>query len=160
MIPTRTDSFKVTMWTLCAIALVFLASRFAVRLSTNGKIMANDYFLFATIPIFLTGFALLQSSINCLYDTESVLVKMPTLQPTAAIRRLVAAVELTWITIYCVKFCYLAQFKFYKPPYSYVDPLLTKYYWATNGLCCAGFVFTIIQPIILCQSPGTSVCCF
>lgn len=143
------------MWALSAFALVFLASRFAVRLSTNGKIMANDYFLIAAIPLFLAGFALLQSSINPLYDTEGAFVSMPILQPTAATRRSVAAVELIWIAIYCVKFCYLASFKFYKPPYSYVDPLLTKYYWTTNGLCCAGFVFTIIQPIVLCQSPGS-----
>ena len=122
--------------------------------------MANDYFLLAAIPFLLAGFALLQSSNQLLYDTENAFENMPISQPAAATRRLVAAVELLWITTYCVKFCYLAQFKFYKPPYAYVDPLLTKYYWTVIGLCCAGLVFTIIQPIVLCKSPGTSICLY
>ncbi|KAL1591648.1 hypothetical protein SLS60_011646 [Paraconiothyrium brasiliense] len=42
--------------------------------------------------------------------------------------------ELIWIAIYCVKFCYLAQFKFYKPPYAYVVIALTRYYWTAVGL--------------------------
>ncbi|KAF1967690.1 hypothetical protein BU23DRAFT_482844 [Bimuria novae-zelandiae CBS 107.79] len=61
--------------------------------------------------------------------------------------------ELIWVAIYCVKFCYLAQFKFYKPPYAYVNATLTAYYWVAVGCCSVGFVFTIIQPIVLCRMP-------
>lgn len=151
------DWVEVTMWTLCVIALLFLASRFAVRASTKGKLMGNDYFLIAVVPFLLAGFSLLQSIIQQLYRTEDAHteeVRTASSQPTDVSRRLVAAMELMWIAIYCVKFCYLAQFKFYKPPYAYVVIALTRYYWTAVGLCVAGFFFTIVQPIVLCHTGG------
>ncbi|KAF2793285.1 hypothetical protein K505DRAFT_244729 [Melanomma pulvis-pyrius CBS 109.77] len=57
-----------------------------------------------------------------------------------------------WIVIYCVKFCFLAQFKFHKPPYAYVSIYLTRYYWVSIGICTAGLLFTLIQPIVLCSN--------
>ncbi|KAF9741168.1 hypothetical protein PMIN01_00707 [Paraphaeosphaeria minitans] len=85
----------------------------------------------------LARFALLQSAIHQLYWAEETLTETPTalLEPTDASRRLVAAIELIWIAIYCVKACYLSQFKLYKPP-----------------LCSVGFLFTIVQPIVLCAT--------
>ncbi|KAK7186394.1 hypothetical protein PSPO01_07351 [Paraphaeosphaeria sporulosa] len=131
-------TYTVTLWTLCAIALIFLASRFALRASTKGELMGNDYFLVAGVPILLTGFALLQSVIYQLYWTEESLTDNTTAwsRHTDTSRRLVAAIELIWVAIYCVKFCYLAQFKFYKPPYA------------------VGFLFTLVQPIVLCTTRG------
>ncbi|KAF2449203.1 hypothetical protein P171DRAFT_350975 [Karstenula rhodostoma CBS 690.94] len=117
--------------------------------------MGNDYFLVAGVPILLAGFALLQSVIHQLYwaeDTDNDPTALS--QSTDASRRLVATIELIWIAIYCVKFCYLTQFKFYKPPYAYVVVALTRYYWAVVGLCSIGFLFTIVQPIVLCASKG------
>ena len=144
------------MWTLCALALIFLASRFALRAFTKGKLMGNDYFLVAGIPILLAGFVLLQSVTHQLYLTEKSLADdtAASAPPADASRRVVAAIELIWIAIYCVKFCYLAQFKFYKPPYAYVVMELTRYYWAVIGFCSVGFMFTIVQPIALCISRG------
>lgn len=147
------------MWTLCAVALIFLASRFAVRASTKGKLMGNDYFLVVGVPILLAGFALLQSFVHQLYWIEEGLTDNDSTglsQPMDASRRFVAATELIWIAIYCVKFCYLAQFKFYKPPYAYVVVALTRYYWAVISLCSVGFFFTIVQPIALCVTRGKS----
>ncbi|KAF2465613.1 uncharacterized protein BDR25DRAFT_239503 [Lindgomyces ingoldianus] len=57
-----------------------------------------------------------------------------------------------WTTIYCVKFCFLAQFKFHKPPYAYVSKHLTRYYWSSIGICSAAVLVTLIQPIILCPN--------
>ncbi|OAG12360.1 uncharacterized protein CC84DRAFT_1077377 [Paraphaeosphaeria sporulosa] len=118
--------------------------------------MGNDYFLVAGVPILLTGFALLQSVIYQLYWTEESLTDNTTAwsRHTDTSRRLVAAIELIWVAIYCVKFCYLAQFKFYKPPYAYVDAALTRHYWAVVGLCSVGFLFTLVQPIVLCTTRG------
>ncbi|KAL5453278.1 hypothetical protein PMIN06_005539 [Paraphaeosphaeria minitans] len=96
--------------------------------------MGNGYFLVAGAPMLLARFALLQSAIHQLYWAEETLTETPTalLEPTDASRRLVAAIELIWIAIYCVKACYLSQFKLYKPP--------------------VGFLFTIVQPIVLCAT--------
>lgn len=143
------------MWSLCVVALLFLASRFAVRITKQGKIMGNDYFLVAAAPVLLIGFALLQSVVHRVYDVQDALSDVSTSGQTSVVRRLAAAVEMVWIAIYLVKFCYFAQFKFYKAPYKYVDPHLTTYYWTAIGLCVAGFLFTIAQPVVLCPSPGT-----
>jgi hypothetical protein len=145
------------MWTLCAVALLFLASRFAVRASTKGRLMGNDYFLVAAVPFLLAGCSLLQSVILQLSWIEDTIISQDGAalsQHTDASRRLVAAMVLIWIAIYCVKFCYLAQFKFYKPPYAYVVMALTRYYWIAIGLCSVGFLFTIVQPIVLCATRG------
>lgn len=111
--------------------------------------MFNDYFLAVAVPFLFAAFALLQSALYMLYRSG--------FQPINDVRLLVAAVELIWVAIYCVKFCYFAQFKFYKPPYAYVDAALTQYYWVAIGICIAGFVFTIVQPVIICPKPG--MCC-
>lgn len=120
--------------------------------------MGNDYFLVTAIPVLLASFGLLQSVIHQLCPTEESLTDDTTASapPTDTSRRIVAAIELAWIAIYCVKFCYLAQFKFYKPPYAYVDVALTRYYWAVIGFCSVGFLFTMVQPIALCISRGRS----
>ncbi|KAF1994953.1 hypothetical protein P154DRAFT_446453 [Amniculicola lignicola CBS 123094] len=57
-----------------------------------------------------------------------------------------------WIAIYFVKFCFLAQFNFHQPPYSYVSIHLTRYYWISVGTCLVAFSISIIQPIVLCHS--------
>ncbi|KAF2193418.1 hypothetical protein K469DRAFT_550645 [Zopfia rhizophila CBS 207.26] len=55
---------------------------------------------------------------------------------------------------YSVKFCFLAQFKFYKPPYAFISVYLTRYYWTAIGLCTAAFLFSLVQPIVLCSTAG------
>lgn len=144
------------MWTLCGIATLFLASRFAVRMSTKGRLMVNDYFLVAAIPMLFAGSALLHSTLDGLYRYEYAVsdadhhTQLP--KTTSC---LTAAIEMLWISIYCVKFCFLAQFKFHKPPYAYISVHLTRYFWASIIICSAAFLFTIIHPIVLCPSPGT-----
>lgn len=120
--------------------------------------MGNDYFLVAAVPFLLAGVSILQSVLPQLYNLERTLTDDINIESSARAhfsRGLGAAIELMWITIYCVKFCYFAQFKFYKPPYAYVDQALTIYYWIAVGISSAGFLFAIVQPIILCPTPGT-----
>jgi len=133
------------MWTLCGVAHIFLASRFAVRLYTKGKLMVNDYFLLPAIPALIASCSLLQTILRDLYISEII---------SRSVNRLPAAIDLLWVAIYCVKFCFLAQFQFYRPPYAYVVAWLTRYYWMAVGICSAGFIFTIVQPIVLCSSSG------
>ncbi|CBY00428.1 predicted protein [Plenodomus lingam JN3] len=55
-------------------------------------------------------------------------------------------------TLYTVA-SFLVQSKFYKPLYAYVSPNLTRYYWASVGMCGVGFFFTLIITIVLCPHP-------
>jgi hypothetical protein len=59
-----------------------------------------------------------------------------------------------WISIFSVKFCFLAQFKFHKPPYAYVSPHLTRYYWVVISFCTIGCLYALVQPIVLCSGAG------
>ncbi|KAH7135330.1 hypothetical protein B0J11DRAFT_502156 [Dendryphion nanum] len=139
------------MWVSCSVATLFVASRFRIRMSTKGRLMINDYFLVAALPLLLTASGLIQSSFDVLYRVETFdKVSITTTLTSKEASRLVAAIEFLWAAIYCVKFCFLAQFKFYKPPYAYVVIHLTRYYWTSIGICVAAFVFTIIQPIVIC----------
>jgi hypothetical protein len=150
------DDFQITMWTLCAFAALFLASRVALRVSTKGRLMVSDYILIASLSILFTASGLLHSVLSTVYSIDR-----PATYAFSAISeqklvplRLTAAMEMLWIAIYCVKLCFLAQFKFYKPPYAYVNVHLTRHYWATVCLCSTGFLFTLSQPIVLCPNPG------
>lgn len=67
--------------------------------------------------------------------------------------RLTTTIELLWLTLYLVKASFLVQSKFYKPLYAYVSPNLTRYYWASVGMCGVGFFFTLIITIVLCPHP-------
>lgn len=119
--------------------------------------MVNDYFLVVAVPALFVGAGLLQSTLNSLYLHEtstSHADQETTIQSASAGPRLTAVIEMLWIVIYCVKFCFLAQFKFHKPPYAYVSIYLTRYYWVSIGICTAGLLFTLVQPIILCSHPG------
>ncbi|KAF2635402.1 hypothetical protein P280DRAFT_553788 [Massarina eburnea CBS 473.64] len=155
--PISPKEFQVTIWTLSAFAALFLASRFAVRISIKRKLMENDYFLVAALPCLFIACGLLPSILGLLsqnpdaspdpnHDFQS--------QFPGATPRLVATIELLWIVIFFVKFSFLFQFKFYKPPYAYVNVHLTRYYWMTIGVSCAAFLFTIVYPIVLCPNPG------
>ncbi|KAF2735270.1 hypothetical protein EJ04DRAFT_552053 [Polyplosphaeria fusca] len=142
------SQFQTTMWVLCGTSALFLASRFAVRMSTKGRLMVNDYFLVVSLPALLIGAGVLHSALGSLYAG----VQPSSNEPLREAPRLTAAIELLWITIYSVKFCFLAQFKFHKPPYAYVSVHLTRHYWACVALTGAAFVFTIIQPIVSCPN--------
>lgn len=145
------------MWSFCGVATLFLASRLAVRMSTKGRLMANDYFLGLAFPALYTGAGLLHSSLGELYMFEDTLVNADVInapQPSHATPRITAAIELLWISIFAVKFCFLAQFKFHKPLYAHVSAHLTRYYWTSIGVCAAACLFTMAQPIILCSSSG------
>jgi hypothetical protein len=117
--------------------------------------MVNDYLLVSALPVLYIGAGLLQSSLSALYLYESSVLpidRAQMTQPTRVVYRLTASIEMLWFVIYCVKFCFLAQFKFHKPPYAYISIYLTRYYWTSIGICSAALVFTMIQPIILCPN--------
>jgi hypothetical protein len=136
------DRLQITIWALCVVSTFFLGSRLAIRMSRKGRILVYDYFLIAALPMLFMASGLLSTHAD------------PDLSFHGSTFRLTAAIEVLWIAIYCVKFCFLAQFKFYKPPYAYVNVHLTRYYWTTVCIYSAGFLFTIIQPIVLCPSSG------
>jgi hypothetical protein len=109
--------------------------------------MVNDYLLVVALPALYIGAGLLQSSLSVLYLYEGSVLPIDQAQmaqPTRAVSRLKASIEMLWLVVYCVKFCFLAQFKFHKPPYAYVSVYLTRYYWASIGICSAALVFTLI----------------
>lgn len=144
---------QMVLWTLCGIATLFLASRCAVRMSTKGRLIFNDYFVLTALPALYIGAGLLQSSLSTLYSADySTLPADPIFHSTAP--RITGSIEMLWITIYCVKFCFIAQFKLYKPPYAYVSFHITRHYLASIGLCTASFLFTLAQPIVLCSTSG------
>jgi hypothetical protein len=142
------NAFQIAMWTMTGVATLFLASRFTVRVFTKGRLMVNDYFLVLALPVLFIGAALLQSALSLLYQYEDMMLRGYAINPAAASPRLTAAIEMLWIAIYSVKFCFLAQFKFYKPPYTYVSVHFTRYYWVTVGICVTSFVYALIQPIV------------
>ncbi|PSN73485.1 hypothetical protein BS50DRAFT_187763 [Corynespora cassiicola Philippines] len=149
-------TYQVTMWTLSGLATLFLASRFAVRMLAKGHLIMNDYFIAAALPTFYLAAGLIQSNLGVLYEHNPPVLPVDQehpVSPQSAAPRLTSAIELFWTTIYCVKFCFLAQFKFHKPPYAYVSIRLTRYYFALIGICVAAFLFTLIQPIVLCSHP-------
>jgi hypothetical protein len=116
--------------------------------------MVSDYFLVPVIPILAVGFGLLQSVLGPLssfkVESSSTQDFQPPEHAGTTPRRFIVAVDFLWIVIYCVKFCFLTQFKFYKPPYAYVNVHLTRYYWAVIGICGVGFLGTVVaEPIAL-----------
>lgn len=143
------------MWTLCGLCTSFLASRLAVRMRTKGKLRRSDYFLVVALPCLYAGCALLDSSLATLYVHVTDVpgeINISRDQPAGTSARLTSAIELLWITVYCVKASFLAQFKFHKPPYAYVSKHLTRFYWVTIGICGSSFLFTLAVPILLCRS--------
>ncbi|KAH7384510.1 hypothetical protein BKA66DRAFT_79973 [Pyrenochaeta sp. MPI-SDFR-AT-0127] len=154
------QSFEVTLWTFCGLSTIFLASRFAVRIWKKGRLRKSDYFLIIGLPSLFAGAALLQTTLDVLYAhwPASVWVHSPPVQQDGIIAapRLTSAIELLWVAIYCVKASFFAQFKFHKPPYSYVSPSLTRYYWTAISICGLAFVFTLITPAVLC--PNAAKC--
>lgn len=121
----------------------------------KGRLRKSDYFLIFALPCIFAGVALLQTSLDTLYAFESRLAlgeegRADPRGSTAA--RLASAIELLWIGIYSVKASFLAQFKFYKPPFAYVSVLLTRLYWVIVAVCGLGFLFTLTVPIVLCPS--------
>jgi hypothetical protein len=139
---------------MCALSTLFLASRFYVRYSKKGRLGLSEYFLIIALLSLFAGTGLLQSTRNELYAQSSADVFGGTLPRVNAAPRLIAAIELLWVTIYCVKASFVAQFKFHKPLYAYVSPRLTRYYWTSVAICGSAFLFTIIVPITLCPSSG------
>ncbi|PVI04084.1 hypothetical protein DM02DRAFT_651894 [Periconia macrospinosa] len=159
--PTRSSpivlatTFQITMWTLSIISTLFLASRFAIRVSAKGRLMLKDYSLVFAIPMLFIAAGLLHTILAALYQLEDPVLDIAhqnAFRTAGNTSRLTAVIELLWIVIYCVKFCFLAQFKLYRPPYAYVNAYLTKSYWVMVAICAVSLVFTIIVPIVLCPN--------
>jgi hypothetical protein len=142
----------MTAWTMCALSTFFLASRFRIRYSKKGRLGLSEYFLIMALLSLFAGTGLLQSTRNEPYAQSSADVFSGTLPCGNATPRLIAAIELLCVTIYCVKASFFAQFKFHKPLYAYVSPRLTRYYWTAVAICGSAFLFTMIVPITLCPS--------
>lgn len=148
---------QITLWTLCGLSTLFLASRMAMRKRKKGGLRMSDYFLLMSLPSLFAGAALLHSTLDELYTYWPMGVRtssQPIDQSTAVTSRLTSAIELLWVTIYCVKASFFAQFKFHRPPYAYVSPSLTRYYWAATSICGCAFVVTLVIPIVLCPNAG------
>ena len=119
------------------------------------KLKRSDGLFLLALPSLFAGSALLFSTLDVLYDhgdAETRAHRNYVRQHASDASRLIAAIELLWITIYCVKGSFLLQFKFHKPPYSLVSANLTIYYWVTISVCTAAFLCTLAVPPILCQS--------
>jgi hypothetical protein len=149
---------QIVIWALCVAATLFLASRIAVRMIKKGRLRQNDYFLLVALPFLYIGTGLLQSELDTLYFSRGMGNEMQgiTIPPTGASSRLIGSIELLWVSIFCVKFCFLAQFKFYKPPYAYLSLHLTRHWWTAVGICVAALIFTLVTPIVLCPSSSKS----
>ncbi|CAO2655690.1 Nn.00g044930.m01.CDS01 [Neocucurbitaria sp. VM-36] len=121
----------------------------------KGRLRKSDYFLIVALPSLFVGAGLLHSSLDELYARKSA----PTSgnppafdRHTSAGPRLTLAIEMLWVTIYTVKASFFAQFKFHKPPYAYISPRLTRYYWVAISVCGATFLLTLIVSAVLCPS--------
>ncbi|KAF2749724.1 hypothetical protein M011DRAFT_475069 [Sporormia fimetaria CBS 119925] len=148
-------SFEAVIWTGCAAATILFLSRVAVRMSSKGRLILNDYFLVLALPALYAGAGLLQTTLVELYLDEAITTasKSAEIAPSpGTTSRFTASMALLWISIFSVKFCFLAQFKFHKPPYAYISVRLTRYYWFCVGFCTLAFGFALAQPIILCPS--------
>ncbi|CAI6326602.1 unnamed protein product [Periconia digitata] len=150
---------KIAMWTLSTISTLFLCSRFIVRIRSKGRLMFKDYSLVLALPMLFVALGLLHNIVDALYQLEGSVLD-PTHQTefraSGDPQRLTTVIELLWIVIYCVKLCFLTQFKLYRPPYAYVNANLTKFYWATTMICTGALVWTILVPVILCPNPVIS----
>ncbi|KAF2853121.1 hypothetical protein T440DRAFT_476962 [Plenodomus tracheiphilus IPT5] len=126
-----------------------------MRVLEKERLRISDYFLLTALPPLLIGTALLQSIFDDLHARWPSGSDIPasSLKTTSRVTsRLTTAIELLWLTIYCVKASFLAQFKFYKPLYAYVSPSLTRHYWTCIGVCAISFLLTLIVPIVLCPN--------
>ena len=146
---------QVLIWTFCSLSFAFVASRLVIRLSRKERLKRSDHLLLLALPSLFAGSALLHSTLDALYDygaTESPADRNHVRPDSTAAPRLTAAIELLWVTIYCVKASFLLEFKFHEPPYSLVSANLTRYYWATIGICTAAILCTLAAPPVLCPS--------
>jgi hypothetical protein len=141
---------QIAIWVLSGTSLLFLASRFAIRIATKGRLMVNDYFLVIALPALWVAAGLLHTTIEYLLaGLPSSSENAPSIAP-----RLTIAIDMLWVAIYSVKLCFLAQFKFHKPPYAYVSVHLTRYYWFCIAFTGLSFAVSIAEPIIVCPSAG------
>ncbi|KAF2200384.1 hypothetical protein GQ43DRAFT_76812 [Delitschia confertaspora ATCC 74209] len=155
--------FQTLMWIFCGIATAAVMSRIYVRFATGGRLMVNDYFVVLALPILFTGAGLLQSTLLGIYSYESLTGTNSHQMHGASVRdgtftkRFIAALDMAWIAIYCVKFAFIASFKFHKPPYAYVSAHLTRYYWFIVGGCVTTFILTLVGQAVVC--PGAAENC-
>jgi len=120
--------------------------------------MMNDSFIISGILLLYIGAGLLQSSLSDLYSyyqhQQQDQISQGANRPQQLSATSLAVLEMLWSAIFSVKFAYLANFKFHKPPYKYVSGHLTRYYWFVGSFCGIGFVFTLIAQavVVLCAN--------
>ncbi|KAF2830318.1 hypothetical protein CC86DRAFT_284478 [Ophiobolus disseminans] len=111
----------------------------------------------AALPSLFAGTALLHTGLEALYTIESNGSFVDRSKGNSSKdAQLISAIELLWISIYCVKASFLAQLRFHKLPFAYVSVHLTRLYWVVVGICGTGLTFTLAVPIALC--PTSSQC--
>lgn len=143
------------MWALSVVATLFVLSRFAIRVSVKGRLVMKDYPLVLAVPVLFIALGLLQTILPAVLQMGDQFHGTDTAHSIdLSTSRLTAIIEMLWIVIYCVKFCFLAQFKLYRPPYAYVNVNLTRCYWVMMVVCFVAFVLTIVVPAILCPNQG------
>jgi hypothetical protein len=116
--------------------------------------MVNDALVVFALPVLFAGAGLLRSTIKELYYYQS----LGGYERGPAASRFLGALEMFWITIYCVKFSYISSFKFHKPLYASVSPSLTRYYWCSTAVCAAILPFTLVGQVLVC--PGLEHCTY
>lgn len=114
----------------------------------------NDALVLFALPVIFVGAGLLQSNMEKLYPYQNLEAYVDAHEYEASASVFLAALEMFWITIYCVKFSYLSSFKFHKPLYAFVSPSLTRYYWFATFVCALIFVFTLVGQVLTCPGLG------
>ncbi|KAF2742644.1 hypothetical protein M011DRAFT_529752 [Sporormia fimetaria CBS 119925] len=151
------QSFLISLGVLFGVAILSVIARFAIRLFGRRKIQLDDALVLLAAMMLAVAFAVVMKITDTMYLIEAMNKKV-TIPFREEIPDVLDVIKwafifaaMNWTSVYLVKFAFMA---FFRPLVFGSSRRLKQYYWAIIGILAVSWVYTIINPFIICPHFG------
>lgn len=155
-----THQSQISVSILFGTAILAVLARFAIRVFKRRKVLLDDGFvLFATMTL-IAAYGLCLHLLPNLYLVEAMnrgTIKFPFREELPGLLNTVkyatAFAAMNWTSVYMVKFAFMY---FFHPLIAGLSKRVTQFFWTTVALLVVFWIYTVLNPIIICPHFGAN----
>jgi hypothetical protein len=143
------------------IAILSVIARFAIRTFSGRKIRWDDALVLLSSMMLTIAFGICHKMLGTLYLIEALFKKqivpfreeVPKLQAT--LKWAIIFAVMNWTSVYLIKFTFMY---FFHPLIFGLSRRIIRFYWITVGILTVCWIYTVLNPVIICSHLGASSC--
>jgi hypothetical protein len=153
--------FIISISILFGTAILAVLTRFAIRIFKRRRVRFDDGLVLIATMALIAAYGLCLNLLPRLYLVEAInkkkipfpfLEEIPVLLSTLKWATIFAAMN--WTSVYMVKFAFMY---FFHPLIVGLSRRVTRFYWTTVVLLAVFWIYTVLNPVIICPHFGADI---